>query len=293
VRRMGKPLVVVEEAGPLVATIRIEGPAPGVKHLVRRVSLVAGADHARIETMLDKELVREKESVHLAFPFNLEGAVVRADEGEALVAIEADQLPGSCKDFIGVHAAIDVSTADAGVALASIDAPLIEIGAITDERPVDGGPRAWRTRAAPGPSLYAYLLNNYWHTNYKADQSGPMTCRFAIRPHGSFDAAALRRFGGEHEQPLLALAVPSGTSPVTPPFRLQGEGVVVSSLRYPEGGGPATVRLYNASASQATASLIGPEGQPLKVALWRNERWEAASEAPIALPPFGTAVLRY
>jgi len=293
VRRAGKPRVVVEEAGPLVATIRIESPAPGLRHLVRRVSLVAGADYALIETMLDKLLVREKESAHLAFPFNLQGALVRADEGEALVAIEEDQLPGSCKDFIGVHAAIDVSTGGAGIALASIDAPLIEIGALTDERAVDGGPRAWRTKAAPGPNVYAYLLNNYWHTNYKADQSGPMTFRFALRPHGAFDAAALRRFGGEHEQPLLALAVPAGTSPVTPPFRLQGEGVVVSSLRYGEHGGPATVRLYNASASHATAALIGPEGQPLEVALWRDERWDAPSEAPIALPPFGTVVVRY
>jgi hypothetical protein len=293
VRRVGKPLVVVEEAGPLVATVRIEGPAPGVTHLVRRVSLVAGADHARIETILDKELVREKESAHLAFPFNLEGAVVRADEGEALVAIEADQLPGSCKDFIGVHAAIDVSNGDRGVALASIDAPLIEIGALTDERSVEGGPRAWRTKAAPGPNVYAYLLNNYWHTNYKADQSGPMTFRFALRPHGAFDAAALRRFGGDHEQPLLALAVPAGAPPVTPPFRVQGEGVVVSSLRYAEAGAPATVRLYNASASPATATLIGPESRPLKVALWRDERWQAPSDAPIALPPFGIVVLRY
>ena len=26
----------------------------------------------------------------------------------------------------------------------------------------------------PSPLLYSYAMNNYWHTNYKADQEGPV-----------------------------------------------------------------------------------------------------------------------
>ncbi len=95
------------------------------------------ADGVDIETTIDKTLVREKESAHLAFPLNVPGGIVRADLGEAVVEFEKDQLPGSCKDFVGVTSGIDVSNGQAGVTIVSLDAPLFEIGALTDERSVD------------------------------------------------------------------------------------------------------------------------------------------------------------
>ena len=148
--RAGTPAIRGIESGPLVATIEIVSDAPGASRLVRRVSLTAGADLVDIETVVDKTLVREKESAHLAFPLNLAGGVVRADLGEAVVAFEQDQLPGSCRDFVGVTSAIDVSNDQAGVSIASLDAPLFEIGALTDERSVNGRPRAWRSRSPRG-----------------------------------------------------------------------------------------------------------------------------------------------
>jgi hypothetical protein len=178
---------------------------------VRRFTVVAGSDLVFAEIALHKLAVREKESGHVAFPFAVPGGVIRVDQGEALVEIERDQLPGSCRDFIGVQSAIDASGASVGISLVSRDAPLIELGALTDERQADGRTRVWRTQAAPGTFLYAYLFNNYWHTNYKADQAGPMTFRFVLRPHAAFDAAALRRLSDEQDFPLLAVdAAPGG-----------------------------------------------------------------------------------
>ena len=87
------------------------------------------------------------------------------------------------------------------------------------------------------------------------------------------------------------MPVPAGGPPLAAPFQLQGEGVVVSSLRYAEGGGAVTMRLYNSSAVEAKAALIGAEGRPLSAALWRDERWQPASDGAIALPPFGTALV--
>ncbi len=197
---------VVEDAGPLVATIRIDSPAAGTAGSTRRFTVIAGVEQVLAEARLDKLAVRTKESAHVALPFNVPQGVVRVDQGDALVEIGRDQLPGSCRDFVGVQSAIDVSNGSLGVSLVSLDAPLIELGAMTDERQNDRGTRNWRERVAPGSTLYAYLLNNYWHTNYKADQSGPMRFRFVLRPHGRFDAAALRRFSDEQDYPLRAAA---------------------------------------------------------------------------------------
>jgi hypothetical protein len=192
---------MLDDAGPLVAVARVDGPAPGTFGMRRTLRLAAGSDLIEVDIAIDKARVRTKESAHVAFPLNVPDGVTRVDLGEALVQPERNQLPGSCRDFIGAHSAVDVSNAKVGVSIATLDAPLIEPGAITDERQNARGTRAWRERTVAGTTLYAYLLNNYWHTNYKAYQEGPLTYRFALRPHGAFDPVALRRFSDEQDQP--------------------------------------------------------------------------------------------
>ena len=253
-RGSGPAHVVVEEGGPLVATLRVESAAPGARSLVRRVTLIAGEREMRLEDLLDKTLVRAKESAHIAFPLALANVTIRVDEGAALVVPERNQLPGSCRDFIGASA-VDLSTATFGLSIATLDAPLIEIGAITDERQGPAGVRSWRTTTAPGATVYAYLLNNYWHTNYKADQEGMLRVRFVLAPHGAFDAVALRRFGAGHEQPLL---VATGPTAARLPFTVSGQAVVLSSIR-PAGKDAFVVRLYNASPVSSTTT-VAPSG---------------------------------
>jgi len=282
--------VVVEEAGPLVATLRVESEAPGVKRLVRRVTLVAGDDKVWLETILDKSKVRAKESAHVAFPFNLPSAVVRVDEGEATVTFGKDQLPGSCFDFIGPHNAVDVSSERAGVGLATLDAPLIEVGAITDERQSNGQPRTWRDKPAPGSALFAYLLNNYWHTNYRADQEGELRFRFVLQPHGPFDPAALRRLSASVDQPLVLSRV-AATGALTPaPFRLEETPAVVSALRPMEDGNGLVVRIYNPTPAPITARLTR---------LWLGRVVTALAPGPkriitngsVELKPYGAVTL--
>jgi len=284
----GPARISVVDAGPLVATVRIDSKAPGSRGLVRTVRLVAGSDEAGLTAVLDKVPVREKESAHLAFPFALREGVVGIDLGEAVLEPGRNQLPGSCTDFASAHSAADVSEAQLGVAVATPDAPLLEIGALTDERLLDDTARSWRTTVAPGSTLYAYLLNNYWHTNYKADQEGPLSFRFAVRPHGPFDAAALRRFGAEHDQPLLAFAVDPAVPPAGAPFAVESTAVVVSSLRPVDGGRALLVRLYNPSSISSTVAVV-PSNPGWSMTL--SDETGAADtpiSGPLVLAPFAT-----
>ena len=130
-------------------------------------------------------------------------------------------MPGSNRDFIGAHSVVDVSNADSGVSIATLDAPLLQLGALTDERQNDRGTRNWRERTAAGTTIYAYLFNNYWHTNYKAYQQGPMKFRFVLRAHAGHDALALRRFSDEQDHPLLVFAADRGAQDEGP---LQSRG---------------------------------------------------------------------
>jgi hypothetical protein len=293
-RPAGRSRISVEESGPLVATLRVESEAPGTRSLVRRVTVVAGDPTVHIEDVLDKLAVRTKESAHIAFPFNLPGATVRADEGAAIVVPDINQVDGSCRDFIGVHSTVDIANAKLGVALATLDAPLVEMGAITDERQdPKTRVRSWPTKTAPGSTIYAYLLNNYWHTNYKADQEGPLTFRVVLRPHAG-RASSLRRFGQDCEQPLLVRPVAAGTPVVRAAFSIESAAAVVSSVRYETTAAAFVLRLYNPSERETSARIVSNvAGSGLRVEVAAEDR--AATRmvgGRIVLKPFATALVR-
>jgi hypothetical protein len=61
------------EPGPLVASLVVESGAPGAKELVREYRVVDGRPRFEIAVTIDKSKVREKEGVHIAFPFAVPG----------------------------------------------------------------------------------------------------------------------------------------------------------------------------------------------------------------------------
>ena len=103
----GPVTITVEEPGPLVAVLRAEGQAPGAKSAVLRYRLVAGSDRLEVELVLDKLPVRTKESAHLTFDLAVENGGLQIDQGTNLMDPAKDALPGSCRDFVGVHSALD------------------------------------------------------------------------------------------------------------------------------------------------------------------------------------------
>jgi len=251
-----KAEVRVVDPGPLVATLAIESDAPGARRLARELRVYHGLDRLDISDLIDKIPVRENESVHIAFPFQVAGGETRVDIGWAIVRPDADQIAGSCKDFFGAQA-VDISNAGMGVTWVAVDAPLVELGRMTDESAREKGVRRWRTEVGPAQALYSYAMNNYWHTNYKADQEGPVTLRYAIRPHGAYDAAEVVRFALERTRPLL-VAASDGSAPLPdPPVRVASKTAVATSLMPVDPDDPREMllRLYNPSAEEAEVVL--------------------------------------
>jgi predicted amidohydrolase YtcJ len=133
--------------------------------------------------------------------------------------------------------------------------------------------------------VYGYLLNNYWHTNYKADQPGPLTSRFVLRPHGPFDAVALRKFSATHEQPLLARPIRRGDPAVTPPFTLTGAGVIVDALRPAPDGRGILVRLYNAAGTTSVFEGHGVAPQLMTAYQRLHDTGRATTRAHLVFSP--------
>jgi hypothetical protein len=262
----GRPTITVKERGPLVVALQIRSSAPGANSLVREIRLVEGLDRVDITNTLDKQAIRTKEGVHFSFAFDVPNPTVRLDTAWAVVRPETDQMSGACKNWFTVQRWADVSNASSGITMATVDAPLLEIGGITAERP-------WMAHVAPSSTLVSYVMNNYWHTNYKADQSGPTEFRYALRPHGKYDAGGAARFGAEVSQPLVAVPA-AGADANGSLVRIEPNSVLVTSLRPAADGKALLVRLYGASgrkesvrlrwSSPRKVSFCDPSGRPLK-----------------------------
>ena len=248
-QRLSNVRVRVKENGPLVVSLVIEGDAPGARKYSSEVRLVAGIDRVDISTTIDKIAVREKESVHFAFPFRVPGAQMRYDVADAIVRAPEDQLDGACKNFFSAVSWTDVSNADYGVTLAVPDAPLVEMGAITAEQP-------WMRTIQSSPLLFSYAMNNYWHTNYKADQEGPVSFSYAIQPHEAFSPVAAARFGRERREPLVVAAADKSLRPLVKSlFHISPDVVMVSSVKPIADGGGWLVYVYNPSGAEQRITL--------------------------------------
>lgn len=216
--RSGPVTISVKETGPLVASLLVESDAPGAHKLTREYRLCAEADHVEIVNVVDKKRVdidnksgdygyasmKNKEAVHFGFAFEVPDGVMRMDVPWAVIRPEIDQMPGACKNWFSVQRWVDVSNDDVGVTWATLDAPLVEVGAITaDILGTHNRTEDWIEHLEASQTLYSWAMNNHWFTNYRAYQEGPTTFRYAVRPHAGYSAAEATRFGRALSQPLV------------------------------------------------------------------------------------------
>ena len=279
--------------GPLVATLRITSDAPGAKSLLRDVSLQSGSDAIDVVTILDKTAVRDKEAVHIGFSLNVPLGTVRMEQGLAIVRPELDQADGANRNVYPVQRWLDASNAEYGVTVVTPDLPLWQLNGLTAEAfKQPDGREDWLWHSLPGTEFVAYAMNNYWHTNFKADQPGPVTFRVTLIPHGPFDAAAATRLGlRASEPPIVAHAADDQVN--TALFTLDNAQVVVSSVTPSRDEKAMIVRLWNPGMTPATVGFRWGNAQRPKA--WVSSPAEQRGKpltGHIKLPPFGTATLR-
>ncbi|MGA2500732.1 MAG: polysaccharide lyase family protein [Tepidisphaeraceae bacterium] len=248
------PKFSVKESGPVMASLLIESDAPGCNKLTREIRLVAGVRRVDLIDTFDKKPVRQKEGVHVGFALNVPDSQMRWDTAFATVRAETDQLAGACRNWYSVQRFIDVSNAQLGVTIASPDAPVWEMGGLTANiLGSANNPALWIEHNPQSATLYSWVMNNHWHTNYKADQDGLLTFRFSLQPHAAFASEDAYRFGTEIAQPLLVC--PALDKPLAASFKLDAATTAVSCIKRSRDGKATIVRLYNPSAKTDSVKI--------------------------------------
>ena len=250
--------VRAKEHGDLVVSLLVEGDAPGAKHYSSEIRLVEGIDRVDVIANIDKLAVRQKEGVHIAFPFSVPEGQLRYDVADGVVRPETDQLAGACKNFFSVESWVDISNREYGVTWATANAPLVEIGEITAEQP-------WMKSIKTSSSIYSYVMNNYWHTNYKADQEGPVTFAYSIRPHAAFDATEAAEFGIERRQPLIVSVSGSPWPLHLPLMELSSTKILVLSIKPLAAANSWLVHVYNPTAADQMAGFRWNDGERVSI----------------------------
>ncbi len=268
--------VWTEDHGGLVASIFVRSEAANEQAITKQIRLYHGLDRVDILNIIEKRKpVREKEAAYFRFPLAVADPVTRLDLGWGVIRPELDQLPGSCKDYFSIQRWVDVSSREHGVTWATVQAPLVELGEISDETSHNSGPTGWKRTSGSSSLLYSFVLNNYWHTNYKADQSGMLWFQYSLNPHKAFDAIRAYRFGVERNQGLLVRSV--GRDVVAPrlPFEFRGNAAV-TSLKPGTGGKSFVVRLYNPAEMPTELSVLWRDRKAHR--LWRSNFFEKPIE---------------
>lgn len=287
----GPVKVAIEDAGPVVATLRIESDAPGCNKLTRWIRLVDGLDYVELINRTDKLPEPRPEGVYFGFPFNVPDPTARIDGPWAVVEVENDQLPGANRNFYCVQRWVDLSNNDYGITWVTLDAPMLQFDPIKIALPF--GKEHWRKKIDPGAHIHSWTMNNHWETNYKAFQAGKITFRYALRPHaGGYDPVEAQQFGRSICQPLLAVPVDRSTKVPEPLAAVEGQGVVVTTIRPSRDGKAYMVRLFNVADGKRTARLAW--GRPVDATWISNPMEEKIEKAPasIEMVPFEIVTLR-
>jgi hypothetical protein len=154
-----------------------------------------------IENRFTKTATLDKEALYVAFPFALIKPTVEVEVPLGRMTVEQDQQPGSGRDWychthwVWLHAGAE------GVLWSGPDTPLFTLNDICRGTA--------RRRIDPDGTLFAYVMNNYWASNFAARQGGELRCRFRLSLLGT---------GGDVAEPVRRGWAAADPLYVSPPF---------------------------------------------------------------------------
>jgi len=277
--------------------------AKGVRTPLLQTQIILYEGEKKIELVnkLTKDAVREKEAGYFAFPIAMPRLAFSYEIQNGWVDPSKDMLKGAGLEWFSVMHWVKASAGDCDVAIVPVDAPLITLGDINRG--------LWPEEFTPkSATIFSYAFNNYWHTNYRAEQGGQITFRYALTSGSSLTPENLARFGRAAMTPLEADRVidqdkvgnPDRPLKPAPTSFLQVDApdVVVESWKTAEDGRGTILRLLETGNRSTTARveflMLKLQGAWLVNAMEEDEKEIAltGSAVEIAMRPHQIVTLR-
>jgi alpha-mannosidase len=276
--------------GPVSATLRVTADAPGCYSLVRDITVYKDLKRVDIRNVVDKIDNRERENMRFAFPFNIKNAETVIDLAFGEIRPEREQLTGANKNFYSVNNGVSISGMRQNVLLTTVGTPILEVGGLYGQAWMSDTREFldWSRAASSSPTVYSWVMNNAWTTNYKASQSGEVEFRYSIIPLEPYAHEAKQR-GVEIAQPLVAV-VSDNARPYKTLFRVSGNNkIAVSTIRPSKDQKGYLVRLVNLSPQSVQSSFAWGALKPAEISACDNEERDAKPTSnSFWMKPYGT-----
>jgi hypothetical protein len=182
---------------------------------------------------LRKKAITDPEAVYISFPFEVANGRIYTDVPGGTIEAGVDQIPGSSNDWYTVQNFATARNDEMQIVMGSQEIPLMQFGGINTGRYTAG--------AVPQSThMYSWPMNNYWVTNFNADQMGELQWSYFIRSDKAPSVASATRFAWENRIPFLTRIFPKGEKPDKPLqpaaiFRIEEENLLLVNMKPIEG----------------------------------------------------------
>ncbi|MFB8140694.1 glycoside hydrolase family 38 N-terminal domain-containing protein [Streptomyces parvus] len=299
-RRTAPPAALVERTSDATGeTLVYECAPPGARRLRVTVHLPRASARIDLENRIDKTATLTKESAFFAFPFAMNSPVVRMEATGGVTGTGLPTVPGSARHMRAIRRWVSLQENGTGAALATQDAPLIQVGGVAI--PYAPYPRSL-AQEEPG-TVFSWVHNNIWDTNFPSEQAFDHVFRYSVGWRAEPDpggAVLGMRTAAVGSRPLVP--VRAGRTPEADPvgtcslLTLDDPRVRVVGLTVPEPG-RLLVRLQSfaeepvvcrvtpgfAVTAAASADYLGTAGAALRTG--------EDGSLPVPVPRLGTAAV--
>ena len=165
-----------------------------VFHVEKRIEVVYG---------LRKKDVTDPEGVYVAFPYRLDNGKIYLEVPGGVMEAGTEQIPGSSNDWYTVQGFAAARSAEGQIVTGSPEIPLMQFGAINTGR--------YQAGAVPqGTAMYSWPMNNYWTTNFNADQFGGLEWSYFMTSSTDPSPDYATRFAWGCQVPFLTRVLQAG-----------------------------------------------------------------------------------
>ena len=148
-----------------------------------------------------KKSIVSPESFYIAFPFDIKNGKHFTEVAGGVIETGKDQIKGSSNDWYTVQDFTSIRNESSQLVLGCAEMPLMQFGAINTGRYIAG--------AMPqSTNLFSWPMNNYWVTNFNADQRGGHSWTYHLTTSADVSNGFATKFGWGCRVPYLTSIIP-------------------------------------------------------------------------------------
>lgn len=171
--------VEVLEHGEIFDTVRFQFSLSGTSHTAVLIQFYHNLPRMEFTLQIAKTLNEEIESIYLPLSLNLPENELWIHNGKVPMRPGIDQLPGSNMEFSIADEGILYQFGKTGILVNTYDTPLLYFGELKSH-PILLCDNKKENNAR---SVFSWVMNNLWETNFKMDLSGFCEFRYSLELH--------------------------------------------------------------------------------------------------------------